>query len=157
MSIERALQVHIIVSAFMVAAFGPCAHGQALSGSLVGDVRDASEAAVPGSAVTIRNLETNQARSTLSNSSGGFSFLSLPPGDYEVKVEKEGFKSAARPRIAVAVNSVSRADFRLEVGQLSQAVTVTGAGAELQTDTADVHAQLTSTPLANLPVASGRN
>jgi hypothetical protein len=161
MSIQRTLSLHVFVLAVaglaLVGPFVSRAYGQALSGSLVGDVRDASEAAVPGAAVTLRHSVTNQTRSAVTNSSGGFSFLSLPPGDYEIKVEKDGFRSAIRPSVGVAVNSVSRADFRLELGQLTQAVTVTGAGAELQTDTADVHAEITSTPLANLPVSSGRN
>src|SRR6516164_624702 len=85
----------LVAAAAVLALLGfcvPAAHSQALSGSLVGDVRDSSEAAIPAAAVAIRNLETNQARSTVTNPSGGFSFLSLPPGDYEVKVEKEGFR-----------------------------------------------------------------
>ena len=161
MSIKRALPAHRFVLAMMLltvlGTFTQLLEGQALSGSLVGDVRDASEAAVPAAAVTIRNLETNQTRSTVTNSSGGFSFLALPPGDYEVKAQKDGFRPAARPRVGVVINSVTRADFQLELGQLNQAVTVAGVSTELQTDTADVHAQLTSTPLANLPTAPGRN
>ena len=161
MSIEKTLKYRLILTGAMAAAilnlFAPPAGAQALFGSLVGDVRDSSEAAVPGAAVTIHNLETNQSRSTVTNDSGGFNFVTLPPGDYEVKVEKNGFRSANLTKVTVTVNSVSRADFRLELGQLSQAVTVSGEAAGLQTDTADVHADLTSTPLANLPVAPGRN
>src|SRR5437868_3684732 len=119
MSIQRAVSLHVFVLAVAglawVGPFVSRGYGQALSGSLVGDVRDASEAAVPGAAVTLRHSVTNQTRNAVTNSSGGFSFLSLPPGDYEVKVEKDGFRSAIRPSVGVAVNSVSRADFQLEL------------------------------------------
>ena len=85
---------------------------------MVGDVRDVSQAAVPGATVTIRDIETNQTRSTTTSDTGAFSFLALPPAAYEVKVEKGGFRSAVRSGVNIAVNSVSRADFQLELGQL---------------------------------------
>ncbi len=132
-------------------------YGQALSGSIVGNVTDISQAAIPQAAVTIRDPATNQIRSTETNESGGYSFLAIPPADYEVKVTKGGFRPVERSGVTVNVNSVARADFQLEVGAVTETLNIAANGAELQTDTADVHATISTAALQNLPIAPGRN
>src|SRR5690242_13434385 len=63
---------------------------QVLYGSLVGNVRDASDAAVPGTAVIITNSETNFSRQVLTNEAGIYNFTSVPAGIYDLKVSREG-------------------------------------------------------------------
>src|SRR5580704_12284213 len=70
---------------------------------------------------------------------------------------KEGFRTLARPGVSVTVNNVSRADMQLELGAVSETVTVSADAAQLQTDTADTHAEIPASTLENLPVAPGRN
>ena len=94
----------------------PMATAQVLYGSMVGNVRDTSEASVPGADVTVRNMADNQTRSALTNESGSFLFATLPPGEYEVSVAKNGFRPARRTGILVSVNNVTRFDLQLEVG-----------------------------------------
>lgn len=133
------------------------AFGQVLSGSIVGNVTDASGAVVPGAQVTIRDLGTNQTRTTTTNDSGVYSFESIPPATYEVKVTQSGFSPTIQSGVVVSVNSVARADVKLQLGSVSQTITVAASAAQLQTDTADVHAELSSVPLENLPLPPGRN
>ncbi|HET9217835.1 MAG TPA: carboxypeptidase-like regulatory domain-containing protein, partial [Terriglobia bacterium] len=133
------------------------ASAQILYGSLVGNVKDTSDAAIPGAEVRAVHAETNQTRTTLTNDSGGFTFANLAPGTYEVSVSREGFRPARNTGVAVTINSVSRADVTLEVGAITESINVSAATAALQTDRAEVRAELTSKALTNLPVPPGRN
>ena len=88
------------------------AWSQVLYGSIVGNVRDASGAAVPDATITITSQETNQVRSTTTNDEGGYSVPTVQSGTYEVKVTKEGFRPIAEGSVAVTINrslvSISR-------------------------------------------------
>ena len=74
---------------------GGAAFSQTL-GTITGEVTDASGAVVPGAMVTIRNVGTNALRKVATNAEGLYSVPSLQPGVYDVRVEKEGFRAAAR-------------------------------------------------------------
>ena len=87
--------------------------GQVLYGTIIGNVRDASGAAIPGASVTITNKETNQVRTTVTNDEGGYSVPTVQSGTYEVKATKEGFRPTLEDSVAVTINSVSRVDFSL--------------------------------------------
>lgn len=150
--------VVILLAMFLWLGFsGLPARGQVLSGSIVGTVTDPSQAVIPGAQVAIRDLGTNQVLRTTTNASGLYSFEVLQPGTYEVKVTKSGFSAAVLNGISVSVNNVARADLVLRVGSVSQTVTVSAGTARLQTETADVHEQLSTVALSNLPVQPGRN
>jgi hypothetical protein len=133
------------------------AHAQVLTGSVVGNVTDASGAVVAGADVTLRNVDTNDTRHTTASGSGAYSFESVPPGTYEVRVAKNGFSQQVLSGVIVSVNTVARANAALTVGAVTQTVSVDATAAQLQTDSADVHAQLTTIPLSNLPVQPGRD
>src|SRR5438094_5344878 len=100
------------------------ARSQVLYGSIVGNVRDASEAAVAGATVTITNGETNFTRQTTTNESGGYDLPAVPGGIYSLKVSKEGFGTYTLQQLQVTINAVSRADVSLKVGALTESVTV---------------------------------
>jgi hypothetical protein len=130
---------------------------QALYGSLVGNVTDASSASVPGANVKITQIETNESRESATNGAGVFSFPSIPAGTYTVEVRKTGFQTALQRQIVVRSNSVVRADAALQVGTVSQNIEVTSAAAALQTDGADVRAEISSKTLEDTPLPPGRN
>jgi hypothetical protein len=132
-------------------------HAQVLYGSLVGSVRDQTKAAIPGADVTIVHRETGRARTGISNELGYFDFASITTGVYEVRVGMAGFKSFVRADVAVSLNSVTRVDAVLEVGEVSEQVTVTGRAAALQTESAEVKAEISDAKLVNLPIPLGRN
>ncbi len=81
-------------------------------------------------------------------------FPSIPPGNYELKVETAGFKTAIRPGIQLEVNQRARVNVTLEVGAVTESVQVTGEAPLLQTDTTVVASTITSNRLINLPMVS---
>src|SRR5215213_7865116 len=89
-------------------------------GGITGEVRDAQGATVPAAEITLLNAETNVSRKTVTNESGLYSFPSVPPGHYDVRVSKPGFKSATRAAIEIQVQQNARIDFDLPLGQVSE-------------------------------------
>ncbi len=130
---------------------------QVLFGSLVGNVKDATDAAIPGAAVTATNRATNQVRETTTDEAGSYNLPNLLPGAYDLRVSKDGFRVLSRPRVEVSVNSTARVDLALQVGSVSETVEVTAATPLLQTDRAEVRSEITAQQFQNLPVAPGRN
>ena len=133
------------------------AYGQVLYGSIVGNVKDSSDAPVPGALVTVTNHETNQSRQAATNESGGYSFPTLTSGTYDIQIAKQGFQTAVLKGLEVTINNVTRADLTLQVGSLSESVQITAEAPALQTDRAEVRAEVTTHTLENLPVPLARN
>jgi hypothetical protein len=133
------------------------ASAQTLYGQIVGNVRDSSEAVVTGAVVTAVNINTNQSRQAVTDSVGGYSIPTLEAGTYTVRVSKEGFSTASENNVVVSINTVTRVDIGLKVGATTETVNVTAETAALQTDRAEVRAEITSTTYENLPVTIGRN
>jgi Carboxypeptidase regulatory-like domain len=154
--VRSRLRLLTIALAIFVAASGR-AEAQLLYGSIVGAVVDAQGAAVPGARVTIVNKDTNFSRETITDAQGGYSFTNVQAGPYDVKVTLEGFKEAIQSRVPVTVGQISRVDVTLAVGALTESVTVQSAAELLQTDKADVHTELKSTEITNLPLNQFRN
>jgi len=102
------------------------AHTQVLYGSIVGTVQDPSGAVVPKAAVSIVNKETGQAREALADEGGMYTILNVLPGKYDLKVSAPGFRQSIQNDVEVAINSVTRITAKLEVGQATEQVTVSG-------------------------------
>jgi len=155
--LSRSLLYSMCLAVAVWAAAGTSAEAQILYGSLVGAVSDAQGGVVPGARVTIVNTDTNFTREATTDAQGGYSFTNVPSGPYDVKVTLQGFKEAIRSRVPVNVGQISRVDLALTVGNLSENVTVQSAAELLQTDKADVHTELKSTEITNLPLNQFRN
>ena len=132
------------------------AYGQVVSGTIVGSVHDPSGAAIPATAVVLRNMDTNQTRESTTNEVGSFTFATLPPGRYRVSTTHPGFKSAVTSDIDLQIDQTARVDLSLEVGQVSEEVTVSAAAVALQTETATMGQVIAERPVAELPL-NGRN
>ncbi len=130
---------------------------QTLYGSIVGNVRDASDAAIVGAAVKVVNKTTNVIRQAITNEAGGYSFPTVQTGTFDVTVSMAGFKTFTKDDVIVTVNSMARVDVKLEVGELTETITVAADIAQLQTDRAEVKSELVSKVLRDLPVVTGRN
>ncbi len=133
------------------------ADAQVLYGSMVGNVVDNNGAAVPSATVKITNKATNQSRDAVTNAEGAYNFSTVQTGFYDITVSKTGFKTFTRSNLEVTLNSITRSDIALEVGQVSETVSVTADAVLLQTDRAEVRSELTSQTLLNLPIPPGRN
>ena len=143
--------------AVLLAFCAPTAWTQILYGSLTGTVTDSSDAAVPAASVTITNKETGASRSTTTNDVGSYSIPTIQGGVYSIKVTKNGFRTVIQDNVDIAVNSTARVDLKLQVGQVAETVNVEANAALLQTDRAEVKAEITAKTLTELPVANGRN
>src|SRR5262245_42381986 len=130
---------------------------QAVTGTLLGNITDSSGGAVPGVSVTATEVQTNISRTTISNEAGHYTFSSLPNGKYTVSAELQGFKKVIRQNIEVEVNTTIRVDMTLEVGAMSEAVTVAAETPVLQTDRTDTGRILDSKFISEMPLTFNRN
>jgi hypothetical protein len=131
--------------------------GQVLYGSLNGTVTDAAGGVLPGAKVSATHVATGQTREALTNESGIYHFTSIPTGKYEINVQQSGFKNYTKKDVEVILNNATRVEIALEVGEVTDIVTVSAGAALLQTDSAEVRNELNEASLNNLPVGLGRN
>jgi hypothetical protein len=159
---ERASELKAIVAPLsfiwfvLMAVLCIPANGQVIYGTVVGTVTDPSGGAIAGATVKITSLGTNEIRTATTSGSGAYSFANLSPGQYRVDVQQAGFKQSVRSPVEVQVDVASRVDVALEVGDVSQAVEVTGEAPLLQTDSASLGAVVSQQAIQSIPL-SGRN
>ncbi|MBX6358698.1 MAG: TonB-dependent receptor [Acidobacterium ailaaui] len=125
---------------------------QVLYGSLTGTVTDSSGAAINAVQVTALDVHTGTSQTTTTDSNGIYRFSTLLPGTYKITVVSSGFATQETTNVAVRANEVTRLDAQLKVASATQSITVTTAPPILQTDKADVHTDLTSREIENLPI-----
>jgi len=134
------------------------AFGQAVKGSLLGAVTDSSGAAAAGATVTITEIRTNISHVATTNEDGNYVFSNLQDGVYRVEAALTGFKKVVREGVQVDVNTTVRADLALQVGEVTETITVQGgAAALLQTDRADTGRLIGAKQVAELPLGFNRN
>jgi hypothetical protein len=141
---------------FVFAALQP-ATAQVLYGSLTGIVHDSAGAVIPSAVVKVVNPGTMQEFTTTTNEVGSYTFSTLTPGSYNLTINAKGFRSLAQRDIDITVNIVRRQDLTLEVGQVNETVTVEASAVSLQTDKADVHSEIGSKEIVNIPLPHYRN
>ena len=132
-------------------------NAQAVTGTLLGNVTDSSGAAVPGATVTATETQTNSSRTAVTNEAGNYIFSSLRNGTYSVQAELQGFRKVIRPNVRVDVNTTMRADLTLELGQVTEAVTVSADTPVLQTDRTDTGRIIESKVVTEIPLGFNRN
>ena len=147
----------VAVLALLSFALAPGVRAQVLYGSVVGAVKDAQGAAVPAATVVITNKDTNLTRETVTGPEGDYTLTNVLPGQYDVKVTLSGFREFLRTNVPVTAGQISRVDVKLEVGALNETVTVASGQELLQTDKSDLHTELKSQEITNLPLNQYRN
>jgi len=146
----------IAVLAVSSVTFLPLSFAQKTSGDISGAVTDQSGAAIPGSVLTLTDQATGAVRKTTSDSHGNFSFLQVPVGTYTITGTKEGFKTLTQKDVAVHVASVTTTAVRLEVGAITEMVTVEAAALNLNTENGEVGNTILADQVSQLPL-NGRN
>src|SRR5688500_1960014 len=126
------------------------AFAQPFTGGLRGAVRDATGVS-PGVTVTLLNDETGATRDAVSNEQGEYSFAAVPPGNYTVKAELTGFRAYENKGIRIAAQQFITLDITLEVGQLQETITVTGAAPLIDTSNATGGGVISTEQLSTLP------
>jgi Carboxypeptidase regulatory-like domain/TonB dependent receptor/TonB-dependent Receptor Plug Domain len=126
--------------------------GVGTTGTIVGTVTDAKGGVIAQAKVTVKNTGTNSIRELTTSVTGEYSVPLLPPGEYEVSVERPGFKREVYSGIKLEVDQTVRVDAVLEVGEVSQQVTVTEAAPLLQTDSSTVGQVIDQEKVTQLPL-----
>ena len=124
-------------------------------GTITGEVKDTSGAVIPGATVTAQNAATNAVRIQNSNEAGAFTFPAMPPGDYTVKAELQGFKTAQN-KVELHVEQSVRVSFTLEVGGITETTEVTGTSPLISTENATIGTVIDNRRIVELPL-NGRN
>jgi Carboxypeptidase regulatory-like domain/TonB dependent receptor len=132
----------------------PFAHAQSTFGSIVGVVRDASQAVVPGAAVTIHSLEDGSRRSTTSDGNGAFEFLNLKPGNYSLSSETPGFAAFQIQSTVLNARQELRVDVTLGVKGQYETVEVGDTVAVINTENAIISDSLNNQQILQLPLNS---
>jgi hypothetical protein len=126
------------------------------TGSIYGTVSDPQHGVLPGVDVTATNTLTNENRTATTNEIGNYNFPNLALGVYRVRAELPGFKTSIREGIEISLNRNARVDFRLEIGELSQTVTVESDAALVESSTNEMGALVDQRRVEQLPL-NGRN
>ena len=130
------------------------AFAQEVTATVTGTITDQSGAAIAGANVTAKSVERGITYSATSNESGLYRISNLPIGNYELRVEKEGFQTSAYPAFTLVLNQIARIDVEMKVGQVSQTIEVSGAAPVLKTEATQVDTIINASTNDNLPLAS---
>ena len=127
------------VSLMILAALlqAPAMFAQFDSGAVLGTVQDASSAVVTGAKVTLENTSTGVTATATTNVSGNYEFPNVSRGTYRVRAEAAGFKAAVAEEFTVTVGARQRVDLKLQVGETTQTIEISGAAAVLETESSD--------------------
>lgn len=122
-----------------------------VTGSILGIVRDATGAVVPGVTVTATKLDTNESRTATSDGTGEYRILALPVGQYKVEASNPGFQKFITTGIDLTVNAQRRVDVTLQVGAVEQQVEVTAATVAIETTATQLGQVIETKKLLGLP------
>src|SRR5215831_4808782 len=149
---RRVLLMCMLIAA---CAAGP-AFGQAVSGTILGTVTDATGAVHPNAKVTAVNEGTGFTREVMSDGNGEFTFPSIPTGHYTLTAELTGFRTLAMSNIELGVDQRVKIDLKLEAGGISETMTVVGESPLLQTSSSELGTTVGNEQIEALPL-NGRN
>ena len=127
-----------------------------VTASVSGQVRDQTGAVLNDATVMSRNLESGSSRTVFTNGEGRYRLLSLPLGQQEIKVEKAGFKTALRTGVTIEVGQEAIVNFELEIGDISQTITVLEDAPLVNTTTTPVSGMVGERNIKALPL-NGRS
>lgn len=148
------------LSVALAAAIGflpATATAQVLYGSVTGNIVDGTGASVPGATITIIDEATGLTLTAVTDAAGVYTIRNVTGGTYTLRASLQGFKEFVQTGIPVAAGSIVRVNGHLEIGALSESVTVTTEATLLKTDKADVSVDLKPADVTNLPLNQYRN
>jgi outer membrane receptor protein involved in Fe transport len=134
----------------------PSAAWSQATGQLAGTVTDESGSVLPGVTITIKNTATNQSRNVSTGEDGYFSAPLLPPGEYNVTATLDGFSTLTREGVRVSAAETSRVNLQLAIGEVTEAITVSGDASFIETSNATLGIVIEEQTIVDLPL-NGRN
>ncbi len=142
----------LLLAALSMFAAAPVTFAQGSAGTVRGDVKDPNGAVVPNATVTLIDARGGERKATTTNS-GSYTFTSVDPGQYTVRVEGPGFKTSEQ-QFSLAPNETRGLDVALEIGTANETVTVTDQGSAIKTETGERSDTITAAQIENLSIIS---
>jgi hypothetical protein len=151
--VDRVLRTLLV----FVSALGIAAAVRAqTSATLAGTVFDGSVGVLSDARVAVRQIETGLARQTVTGADGRFVVAALPVGEYDVRVERSRFRPLVRQGVVLAVAETISLTVVMELGTVEEAITVSGAGSTVNTQTPELSFLVGAQAIESLPL-NGRN
>lgn len=141
---------------FFILSFVVVVAAQDHRGGFTGNVVNTMGAPVEGTIVTVTRLGTQETISATTDRYGIYSIPKLTPGNYRLSAERNGFTRQDLPEFRLEIDQMARVDFRLEVGEISETVTIEAYGETLNTETASLGTVVSSREVEDIPL-NGRN
>jgi hypothetical protein len=148
----RLLLSCLLLAALSMFAAVPVMFAQGSAGTVRGDIKDPNGAVVPNATVTLVDARGGERKAT-TTSSGSYTFTSVDPGQYTIRVEGPGFKTSEQ-QFSLAPNETRGLDVALEIGTATETVTVTDQGSAIKTETGERSDTITATQIENLSIIS---
>jgi outer membrane receptor protein involved in Fe transport len=131
-------------------------HAQRAQATINGTVHDPSGAVIPDASVLLHNNGTNFDRPVTTNSVGAYVITNIQPGNYDLRVSKDGFTTSVQMNITLVVNETTTFDFNLKAGSVKETITVQAVDAALETSTSELGVAIVRQEINDLPL-NGRN
>jgi len=128
------------------------APAQSITGSITGVISDSSGARISGAKITVTNTDTNTRSEATADSTGNYTALLLPRGNYRVEATASGFKRFTRQGVVLQIQQTARIDIQMAVGDVAESVVVTADAASLETENATLSKVVDNRSIINLPL-----
>jgi hypothetical protein len=148
-------RVAFLLVAFVAMSVGPIAWGQTTTATLSGVIRDASGEVIPGAKISVRNLNTGATRETTTDEEGRYNLTNLGPGQYEVRAERTGFRTA-QSNVTLSIGGAAILDLTVQVGNVSEVLEVKSEEPLIEPTKAEVSRVVNEQAIESLPII-GRN
>ena len=146
-------QIPALLMVLLVCAHAAFGQAQSTAADIQGTVKDSSGALVANAAVTARNPNTNFSRAATTNDEGFYRIINVPPGDYEITAEAANFKKTVLTKVTVTIGQTAEVPITLELGALTESVTVSDATSEIvETTKTAVATTIDQQRINNLPI-----
>ena len=152
---SRKTTFNFVFACLFAALCAPCLTAQEARGSISGTLSDSSGAVIRSATLTATHMETNTARTAKTTDAGAFTIPFLLPGMYQLSAEAQGFKKLTRSGIELRIGDRISLDLRMEVGQITESITVTAETPLLDTATASLGQVIDRKRISELPLADG--
>lgn len=152
---RRWIRRAVVLAAALALSAGPArAQSTAINGTIEGTIKDASGGLLPGVTITVSNIDTGAERTVVTDSNGIYRATLLPLGTYQITAELAGFKKLQQTQIPISAGSTAVINITMEVGGVSEVVSVQADAAVVDLGKIDVGRNLNEREIHNLPLVS---
>jgi hypothetical protein len=148
-----AVAAHVAMTILAIMIVAQPLFAQINGGSIAGNVLDPQGSVIAGAKIRVTKVDTGESQATQSTGAGSYRFDNLNPGTYSVSAEAKGFRSSKVDNVLVTISTTIGQDIHLQVGSATESVTVTVAGAQLETESSDIGTSVGPKLVVDLPIA----